>query len=76
MTDTPDLRRPRVVRQNDRVVIEVAPDDAEELRIHLNSHNIRTADLPAAPGVARLHVLDLPADEVDAVLGEWEVPTA
>ena len=76
MLNSPDSMRPVVVRQGNRIFIDVDADDADELQFHLQSHNIRTAIERLRPGVTSLEVFDLNADDVEAVLGEWEVPTA
>ncbi|MFL5328639.1 MAG: hypothetical protein ACJ8C4_06965 [Gemmataceae bacterium] len=70
------LERPIVVPEGHRVFIDVATSDADELQLHLESHNIRTAFGRRAPDVTRLQVFGIPAEDVDAILGEWEVPTA
>jgi hypothetical protein len=69
-------RRPQAVTEGGRVFIDVLADDAEELQVHLHSHNIRSSVAARTPAVTRLEVLDLGVEEADAVLGEWEVPTA
>ncbi len=65
---------PRIFWRGDRVLIQVGALDADELREHLRSHNIRTTPAPGAPaGFAWLEVHSFGAEEVGAVLSEWEV---
>jgi hypothetical protein len=70
------LGRPVVVPEGHRVFIDVATSDVDELQLHLESHNIRTAIERPGPDVTRIQVFGLDAQDVDAILGEWEVPTA
>jgi hypothetical protein len=77
MSADADLRKPRVRSQDDRLVIEVPREDAEQLQIHLHSLGIRTAAEPSPTDcVTRLKVLDHGAEDVEAILGEWEVARA
>jgi hypothetical protein len=64
----------RVVRQGGRVLIEVPPNQAEQLREHLRSHNIQTAVASdSTANTSWLEVRGHLAEDIEAMIGEWEV---
>jgi len=74
MSDSRHSSPARVIREDGRMLIEVAPRDADELQVHLRSHNIETLPVPGAPvDAAWLEVSGDRAEDVEAVLGQWEV---
>jgi hypothetical protein len=65
--------RPVLILQGSHVFVDVEERMAEELQIHLYSHNVRSLASHHRPGVVRLEVLELPADVLEAIIDEWEV---
>ena len=76
MNATRDPRGPRLYEEGGRLYVEVGRDDAEELQIHLSSLGVRTAWDGAPHQATRLVVLDHGRQDVEAMLGEWEVARA
>ena len=73
MSATRDPRGPRIHAEGGQLYIEVGRDDAEQLQIHLSSLGVRTAWDGAPNQATRLVVLDHGEQDVEAMVGEWEV---
>jgi hypothetical protein len=72
--NTEEVEELKVYPAGHQLVVHVPPGRGEELRLHLASHGVRSkVSPPAAAPYERLEVEpDLSADEIQAIVDEWE----